>query len=53
MSDFKIITDSTADLPEEYLKEHDIDCMNLCYMIGGERVLCHDAWRRDANHCTN
>ncbi len=36
MSDFKIITDSTADLPEEYLKEHDIDCMNLCYMIGGE-----------------
>ncbi len=36
MSEFKIITDSTADLPEEYLKEHDIDCMNLCYMIGGE-----------------
>lgn len=36
MSDFKIITDSTADLPEEYLKQHDIDCLNLCYMIGGE-----------------
>ncbi|MBQ7781802.1 MAG: DegV family protein [Lachnospiraceae bacterium] len=36
MAEFKIITDSTADLPEEYLKEHDIDCMNLCYMIGGE-----------------
>lgn len=36
MAEFKIITDSTADLPEEYLKEHDIDCMNLWYMIGGE-----------------
>lgn len=36
MAEFKIITDSTADLPEEYLKEHDIDCLNLCYMIGGE-----------------
>lgn len=36
MAEFKIITDSTADLPEEYLKEHNIDCMNLCYMIGGE-----------------
>ncbi len=30
---FKIITDSTADLPAEYLKEHDIDCMNLSYIM--------------------
>ena len=26
---FKIVTDSTADLPVEYLKEHDLGCMNL------------------------
>ncbi len=32
---FKIITDSTADLPEEYLKEHDLGCVNLCYMMNG------------------
>ncbi|MGN0430961.1 MAG: DegV family protein [Lachnospiraceae bacterium] len=36
MAEFKIITDSTADLPDEYLAEHDIACMNLCYIIGGE-----------------
>ena len=36
MENFKLITDSTADLPLEYLKEHDIDYMNLCYMIEGE-----------------
>lgn len=32
---FKIITDSTADLPEEYLKEHDLGCVNLCYIMNG------------------
>lgn len=32
---FKIITDSTADLPEEYLKEHNIGCMNLSYILEG------------------
>lgn len=32
---FKIITDSTADLPEEYLKEHDLGCVNLCYIMDG------------------
>lgn len=26
---FKIVTDSTADLPAEYLKEHDLGCINL------------------------
>ncbi len=36
MTDFLIVTDSTADFPEEYLKEHGIECLNLCYMIGGE-----------------
>ncbi|MGN1149050.1 MAG: DegV family protein [Lachnospiraceae bacterium] len=36
MAGFKIVTDSTADLPEDYLKEHEIECMNLCYLIGGE-----------------
>lgn len=36
MAGFKIVTDSTADLPEEFLQEHEIECMNLCYLIGGE-----------------
>ena len=30
---FKIVTDSTADLPVEYLKEHDLGCMNLSYIM--------------------
>lgn len=30
---FKMITDSTADLPQEYLTEHNIDCMNLSYIL--------------------
>lgn len=33
---FKIITDSTADLPAEYLKEHDLGCLNLSYIVDGE-----------------
>lgn len=36
MAGFKIITDSTADLPQEYREEHDIACMNMCYVMGGE-----------------
>lgn len=36
MAEFLIVTDSTADLPDEYLQEHGVDVMNLCYMIGGE-----------------
>ncbi len=32
---FKIITDSTTDLPIEYFKEHNIDCMNLSYIVDG------------------
>lgn len=30
---FKIITDSTADLPKEYLQKHDITCINLSYIV--------------------
>lgn len=33
---FKIITDSTADLPVEYLQEHDLGCLNLSYILDGE-----------------
>ena len=33
---FKIVTDSTADLPAEYLKEHDLGCINLSYIMDGE-----------------
>lgn len=32
---FKLITDSTADLPVEYLREHEIACMNLSYILDG------------------
>jgi len=33
---FKIITDSTADLPIEYLQENQIGCMNLSYIVEGK-----------------
>ncbi|HBA50095.1 MAG TPA: fatty acid-binding protein DegV [Lachnospiraceae bacterium] len=32
---FKIITDSTADLPKEYLQEHDLGCMPVSYILDG------------------
>ncbi|MCL2052403.1 MAG: DegV family protein [Lachnospiraceae bacterium] len=35
MYQFKIVTDSTADLPEEYLLKHEIGCINLSYIIEG------------------
>lgn len=33
---FRIITDSTADLSEEFLSENQITCMKLSYMVNGE-----------------
>ena len=30
---FKIVTDSTADLPETYLSQNDIGCMKMCYTV--------------------
>lgn len=35
MEQFKIVTDSTADLPESYLKEHGVECMNISYIVDG------------------
>lgn len=32
---FKIITDSTTDLPEEYLKEHNVGCLPISYILDG------------------
>lgn len=32
---FKLVTDNTADLPLEYLKEHDVDYMFLSYILDG------------------
>lgn len=32
---FKITTDSTADLPAEYLKEHNVGCMPISYILDG------------------
>ncbi len=33
---FKIITDSTADLPITYLEENEIGCLHLSYILDGE-----------------
>lgn len=33
---FKIVTDSTADLPASYLEENQIGCMNLSYIVEGK-----------------
>lgn len=32
---FKITTDSTADLPEEYLEKHNVGCMPISYIMDG------------------
>lgn len=32
---FKLVTDNTADLPKEYLKEHHVDYMILSYIVDG------------------
>lgn len=32
---FKIITDSTTDLPAEYLEEHDVGCLPISYILDG------------------
>ena len=32
---FKLVTDNTADLPLEYLKEHDVDYVVLSYILDG------------------
>lgn len=36
MADFMIVTDATADLPADYLKEHRVACLYMGYVIGGE-----------------
>ncbi len=35
MSQFVITTDTNSDLPEEYLKEHDLEVMSLKYILDG------------------
>lgn len=32
---FKLVTDNTADLPQEYLREHHVDYMVLSYIVDG------------------
>lgn len=32
---FKLITDNSCDMPVSYYKEHNIECMNLSYIIDG------------------
>ncbi len=44
MSEYVIMTDSASDLPEEYIKEHNLDVLNLFYNLegtiyGGEHLL--------------
>ncbi len=36
MSTFKLITDSTADLPQEFLDKYDIGCLKLTYSLDGQ-----------------
>lgn len=36
MRDYIILTDTTADLPDEYIKEHNLGLISLNYMIDGE-----------------
>lgn len=36
MNDFKIVTDSTADLPESYYKEHNVGVLHLSCLLDGE-----------------
>ncbi|MBQ7360459.1 MAG: DegV family protein [Lachnospiraceae bacterium] len=36
MSTFKLITDSTADLPQEYLDKYDIGCIKMTYTVDGQ-----------------
>lgn len=33
---FKLVTDNMADLPREYLNEHNVDFMSLSYILDGE-----------------
>ena len=33
MNPFHLITDSTADLPAQYYKEHQVECMPFTYSI--------------------
>jgi DegV family protein with EDD domain len=35
MESFKIFTDSTADLPKEYMEKHGIGCLHLSYILDG------------------
>lgn len=36
MSGFKLVTDTSADLPASYLKENNIEVLSLAYMIDGD-----------------
>lgn len=36
MKDFIIMTDTTADLPEDYIKAHDLAVISLPYTIEGK-----------------
>lgn len=36
MADYKIITDTTADLPEDYIEKHNLGIMKLSYIFGDE-----------------
>ena len=59
MADFKIITDTTADLPKEYLDRQNRDSLYCGWDRiwnragdGCEGILCQNAGGNDANHFT-
>ena len=42
-ADYIIVTDNMADLPEEYIKEHNLPVMHLSYLMNG---VCYDGENR-------
>ena len=40
--DFVIFTDTSADLPEQYIRDNQLGLLSLSFTIGGETYLCSD-----------
>ena len=45
---FEIVTDSSCDLPEEYYKEHGLECIHLGFLMDGTNYEGEDGERIDA-----
>ena len=47
MENFKIVTDVGADLPKDFLKEHNIGCLYLTYLLDGVQYTEHNELAED------